>query len=82
MVKLIAVKADKIIAITPHNTRAEAAEELLRVINKFNKNCEAMDRYEDAFNKALSYSEEDDMILIAGSLSTIGEMKKIIKNSK
>lgn len=80
MANVIAAKADKIITITPHNARAESADELLKVVKRYNINCEAVNDYEEAYNKALGYSNDNDMILISGSLSTIGEMKKIIRN--
>lgn len=79
MVSTITPMAHKIIAVTPHSYRAENSNILMQVIKKHNENCEAMDDYEEAYKKALSYCNEDDLILISGSLYMIGDMRKVVK---
>ncbi|WP_406547904.1 bifunctional folylpolyglutamate synthase/dihydrofolate synthase [Clostridium ljungdahlii] len=79
MVKTIVPLAERVIAVTPNNTRAENSKELKGVIEKYNSKCEALDTYEEAYEKALSYCSEDDILLISGSLYMIGDMRKIIR---
>lgn len=79
MVSTITPMADKVIAVTPHSYRAENSNILMGVIKKHNENCESIDDYEEAYRKALSYCNEDDLILISGSLYMIGDMRKIVR---
>ncbi|MBC2398244.1 bifunctional folylpolyglutamate synthase/dihydrofolate synthase [Clostridium tetanomorphum] len=79
MVRTITPMAYKVIAVTPHSYRAENSNILVEVIKKHNKNCESIDDYEEAYKKALSYCNEDDLVLISGSLYMIGDMRKIVR---
>lgn len=80
MVATIVPLTDRVIAVTPNSYRAENAEELKNVIQKYNEKCDAVDSYEEAYQLALSYCGEDDILLISGSLYMIGDMRKIIRN--
>jgi len=82
MIETIAPKAERIISVTPHSDRAELAEDLKVEIEKLGVSCEAIDSYEEAYKKALSYCNDDDLLLISGSLYMIGDMRKIIRNFK
>lgn len=82
MVKKIAPKAYKIIAVTPHSERAEEGKKLKEVIEKYNPCCITIENYEEAYLKALSYCSGDDLLLISGSLYMIGDMRKIIRKSR
>ena len=78
MIKEITPMAEKIFALTPHSDRAELSEDLQREIEKVNQNVEAFDDYNEAINEALKVAEDDDLILVSGSLYMIGDMRKII----
>ncbi|KEH99547.1 folylpolyglutamate synthase [Clostridium botulinum] len=78
MVEVITPMADKVICVTPHSDRAEIATELMKIVKKYNEDCEAVESYEDAYMNALKYCEEDDLLLVSGSLYMIGDMRKII----
>ena len=78
MIKEITPMAEKIFALTPHSDRAELSEDLKREIEKVNQNVEAFDDYNEAVNEALKVAEDDDLILVSGSLYMIGDMRKII----
>ena len=80
MVKTIVPLADKVYALTPHSERAELSDDLKKIILKYNKNCEAIEDYREAYSKALKDANTDDIILASGSLYMIGEMRKIINN--
>lgn len=80
MVKVITSEASNIITVTPPSYRAENSSELVEIIKKYNSNCEAIEDYKEAYAKALSYANEDDLVLICGSLYMVGEMRKTIRN--
>lgn len=79
MVKVITPEASNIITVTPPSYRAENSSELVQIIKKYNTKCEAIENYKEAYEKALSYAYEDDLVLICGSLYMIGEMRKTIR---
>jgi dihydrofolate synthase/folylpolyglutamate synthase len=82
MIKTIVPKASRVITVTPHSERAELSEELKIQVEKYIANCEAIEDYEEAYKKALSYCTEDDLLLVAGSLYMAGDMRKIIRNTQ
>ncbi|MBM7870039.1 dihydrofolate synthase/folylpolyglutamate synthase [Clostridium pascui] len=79
MVKVITPEASNIITVTPPSYRAENSSGLVEIIKKYNPNCEAIENYKEAYEKALDYANEDDLILICGSLYMVGEMRKTIR---
>lgn len=82
MVKVITPDAYKVYALTPLSTRAENASELKKVIDKYNDNCIAYESYEEALKSAVTEADDDDMILVSGSLYMIGDMRKKIRKLK
>ena len=80
MIQALAPLSKRIIAVTPHSERGEMASELEKHIKKYNKNCEAMEDYREAYKKALTYASKEDIVIISGSLYMIGDMRKIIKD--
>lgn len=82
MVKIIAPKAKRIIAVTPHSDRAEISKDLAKIVKRFNSNCESFEDYKEAFIKAKGYCKKGDLLLISGSLYMIGDMRKIINNAR
>ncbi|MBV4431185.1 bifunctional folylpolyglutamate synthase/dihydrofolate synthase [Clostridium tyrobutyricum] len=81
MIETIAPLAKTVIAVTPNSYRAESSDELNKIILKYNDTSRAFYSYEDAYREALSCADEDDIIVISGSLYMIGDMRKIIVNS-
>ncbi len=79
MINIIAPKAERVIAVTPHSERAELCEDLRAEIINYVPKCEAIADYEEAYKRALSYCHEDDLLLISGSLYMVGDMRKIIR---
>lgn len=79
MIRTICPKAARVIAVTPHSERAELCEDLREKVLLFNENCEAVMDYEEAYEKALSYCKEEDMVIISGSLYMVGDMRKIVR---
>ncbi len=81
MVKELVPLADKVITVTPHSDRAQLSKELEKVVSEHTSQCESIENYEEAYNRALSLVGEDTLILISGSLYMIGDMRKIITRS-
>lgn len=79
MIEVIAPRAYKIIAVTPNSERAELSSKLAEAVALVNKNVEAVENYEEAYEKAVSYSSQADMILVSGSLYMIGDMRRLIR---
>lgn len=79
MLKIITPKAEKVIAVSPNSYRAESSEKLRNRILKYNREALAMNCYEEAVKYALSLCENEDLLVICGSLYMIGDMRKIIK---
>lgn len=79
MVKTIAPLAEKVITVTPHSDRAQLCYDLKKVVKQVVPDCVAIEDYESAFKKGISYCSEDDILLISGSLYMVGDMRKIIK---
>lgn len=79
MIKIITPMAKKVYSVTPNSIRGELAESLKDEVSKFNKNCKAFDKYEEAYLEALNDASEKDIILASGSLYMIGDMRKIIR---
>lgn len=79
MIEIITPMAKKVYSVTPNSIRGELAESLKDEVSKFNKNCKAFDKYEEAYLEALNDASEKDLILASGSLYMIGDMRKIIR---
>ncbi len=81
MIKIIVPKVSRVITVTPHSERAELSEELKTQVEKYTNDCEAIENYKEAYEKALSYCQEEDLLLVSGSLYMVGDMRRIIRNT-
>ena len=73
--------ADYIIFTLPHSLRAEDPYNLYE--KTYDKSrCFVIESYEEALKKAELLANDCDMILCAGSLYMIGDMRKVILNDK
>ncbi|EOR26902.1 bifunctional folylpolyglutamate synthase/dihydrofolate synthase [Clostridium sartagoforme AAU1] len=81
MVKVIAPLATEVYTVTPNSIRAASANELKEVVLKYKNNCIAFDDYDKAIKLSLSKANKDDLIVAAGSLYMIGEIRKILTNT-
>lgn len=80
MIKVITPMAKEIYTVTPNSVRAELALDLRDEVVKYNKNCIAFEEYEDALEKSLESANDEDIIIVSGSLYMIGGMRTLIKN--
>lgn len=78
MIEEVTPLAKHVYALTPHSDRAQLSRELKEKIVKYNKNVTAVEDYKEAAIKAINEADEDDLILISGSLYMIGDMRKIL----
>lgn len=87
MIAMLAPYANRIIAVSPHSDRATGAKELKEKIDEFlakdkkfaDISTRYFDGYEEAFENALDSCKKDDLLLVAGSLYLIGDMRKVIR---
>ncbi|WP_142690215.1 bifunctional folylpolyglutamate synthase/dihydrofolate synthase [Clostridium tertium] len=80
IVKIIAPVATEVYTVTANSIRAASANELKEVVLEYNNNCIAFDDYDKAIKLSLSKANKDDLIVAAGSLYMIGEIRKQINN--
>jgi dihydrofolate synthase/folylpolyglutamate synthase len=78
IVKEIAPLSDHIICSAPEYYRAAKPEELHRVVSAYSKRAEMIEGLKAAIEKAKAMTGPDDMILITGSLFTVGEALTVI----
>ena len=80
VIALTAPLAKDIITVeTPGNPRALPAEELARAVAEVNPSVEAADSISQAVRKSLDRAAKEDVIVIFGSLSYLGEAEKEVK---
>ena len=80
MINEIVPLSSDVVALTPNSYRAELASELEKEIYKVNKDVKSFESYKEGFLSAYKKANEDDIILVTGSLYMIGEMRGIINN--
>ncbi|MGX4601366.1 bifunctional folylpolyglutamate synthase/dihydrofolate synthase [Faecalimicrobium sp. JNUCC 81] len=80
VLEILMPRFDKAIVTTPDNPRAISSELLKEKISKYVANVVEKKEIEDAVNYALENSNEDDVIISAGSLYMIGAVRTIVNN--
>ena len=73
IVKELAGMAGHVICSSPEYFRSASPEELYSIVSKYSKKTEMIKSLPAAISKAKKIAEPDDMILITGSLFTVGE---------
>lgn len=79
MLKKIIPLSYEVVCLTPHSDRAKLSEKLKEEVIPLNSKTENYDSYEEGFKAIKEKVTEKDMILAAGSLYMIGELRGIIK---
>ena len=87
VLKLLVPKCEKIITTRPDSDRALSAEELSEKVSLLNKDSKAVGSIKEAVNYAIDTYEDGEVIIFAGSLYMIGEVrayitKELFKNKK
>lgn len=78
IMKEIAPFADKAILTRPHMDRSAPPALLKKYAERWCKNTACIEEVKDAVASALSQTSKDDLILITGSLFTVGEAREFL----
>ncbi|MCT4594171.1 MAG: bifunctional folylpolyglutamate synthase/dihydrofolate synthase [Anaeromicrobium sp.] len=79
MVSEIAPLASKIVITEPNNPRRMKAEDLGEIVKKYCSHIYIEKDIKDAAKKVMDISDKEDIILFAGSLYMIGEVRSLLK---
>lgn len=79
MVDALIPKADEIVVTEVDMPRKLSAEDLGNLIREYNQNVHVEKNINGAVLKAIEIADEGDLIVFAGSLYLIGEVRKIVK---
>lgn len=79
--EIIADRAERIITITPKNSRGLDGHKLAETLVKYNHNVQVADSLKQAAEESIDTIKENraDMILAFGSLSYLGELKQVVR---
>ena len=79
--EIIADRAERIITITPNNSRGLDGHKLAETLVKYNHNVQVADSLKQAAEESIDTIKENraDMILAFGSLSYLGELKQVVR---
>lgn len=79
--EIIADRAERIITITPNNSRGLEGHKLAETLVKYNHNVQVADSLKQAAEESIDTIKENraDMILAFGSLSYLGELKQVVR---
>lgn len=81
VIRLTAPLAEHIITVeTPGNPRALPARELAAAVAKVNPSVEAAESIAEAVRKSLANASPEDVVVIFGSLSYLGEAEREVQN--
>lgn len=80
MVKQLSSISDKIICLSPKNDRALSQQDLKNQFLKEGKDALCFSDYKEAYEYSYGLLDKEDILLIAGSLYMIGELRKIINS--
>lgn len=78
MIEKLTPLADEIVVTEANIHRKMEAEELEKMINKYNTNTHVKKNIKEAIDMAFELANKDDLILFAGSLYLIGDVRKIV----
>ncbi|OPJ56391.1 bifunctional folylpolyglutamate synthase/dihydrofolate synthase [Alkalithermobacter paradoxus] len=80
VIEILMPRTKKIITTKPNSDRSLTAQELKEKINKIGRDSIAIDDISKAIEYAVDTSKEDEVVIFAGSLYMIGEVRSIIRN--
>lgn len=77
--EILIPRCKNVITTKPNNPRAMKSDELKEIINDLNKQCTSCGDIEKAVELAIEKTDENSVIICAGSLYMIGDIRSIIK---
>lgn len=78
VVQILAPYASSVITTPPDNPRRMDPGHLMEVVKGFNTNVESTNSIEEAVNRSLNIVQEDEVIVFAGSLYMVGQVRKLL----
>ena len=75
LMAVLAPLADKVIAVSPRNPRAISAQRLAEIAQQYCNEVIAIGNVREGVEYARQVAQEDDLILVTGSLFTVGEAR-------
>ena len=81
MVKEIVPYAHKVILCKPNMDRAASPATIAEIIKGYHVKHDAIDDVNEAIHHALSTASTDDLICVTGSLFTVGDARKVFKQT-
>jgi len=78
MIKEIVPMATKVFTLKPNSPRGMKGEELKDIVYQYNREVKYINSYEDTIKEVLSLAKEEDLVIFAGSLYMIGEIRSLI----
>ncbi|MEJ8554751.1 bifunctional folylpolyglutamate synthase/dihydrofolate synthase [Tepidibacter sp. Z1-5] len=77
--EILIPRCKNVITTNPNNPRAMKADELKEIVNDLNKECASCDDIEKAVKLAIKKTDKNSVIICAGSLYMIGDIRSIVK---
>ena len=74
--------AETVVITQPASERALSADGFKQVVEKYCENVYCIEEIDEAYKKALEITGKDDVLVCAGSLYLIGELRRIIVGGK
>lgn len=80
MVSEITRDVKSVVVVEPHSDRAESIDELYSKVKENIEDVYKFNDYRVAYEKGIDLADNEDLLLICGSLYMVGDMRKVIKN--
>jgi dihydrofolate synthase / folylpolyglutamate synthase len=80
ILKILSTFADHFILVRPNQERSENPERLKQIMSRHKVPCEVIESVPNAIRKVKQILLSDDIVCITGSIFTVGEAKKYLKN--
>ena len=80
ILKILSTFADHFILVRPNQERSENPERLKQIMSRHKVSCEVIESVPNAIRKVKQILLSDDIVCITGSIFTVGEAKKYLKN--
>jgi dihydrofolate synthase/folylpolyglutamate synthase len=78
----LAPLADVLIAASPHNPRAMSAQRLAEIAHDYCSAVTVIEDVSEGVEYARKVTQEDDLILVTGSLFTVGEARDYLMHKR
>ena len=78
MIEVIVPMATKVFTLKPNSPRGMEGRELKDIVYQYNREVEYIGSYEDTIKEVLNLAKEEDLVVFAGSLYMIGEVRSLI----